>query len=137
MRLCRIWIAAATVTILASPAAAEEGMTVAELLRRLDDGHIRMAALVSPRTRPALMELKRSGDALKAAEASRRSTGRGPSFCPPKNGSMGLPQLVAAFRALPADEQQQPVRTALPAVMRARFPCAGAVRPPLVGAPPP
>jgi hypothetical protein len=98
-------------------------MTVADFLARVGDGKIGPAALVDPRKRPALNELKAAGEAMKALEARSLAEGRGPVFCAPKNSSMGLPQLVAAFRALPASQQQQPVRTALPTVMRARYPC--------------
>ncbi len=104
-------------------AVAQADMTVAELLARVGDGKIGPAALINPRTRPALNALKSAGDAMKAAEARDKAAGRGPSFCPPKGASMGLPQLVADLRALPPAAQKQPVRTALPAVMRARFPC--------------
>jgi hypothetical protein len=117
--------AAAGAAILLTTAAgahAAEGMTVAEMLQRLGDGKVGPSAMVNPRTRPAIDELKRAGNAFKAAEQRRKAAGR-PSVCPPAGGRMNLTELLAWFRALPPEQQKQPVSTALPQVMRSRFPC--------------
>lgn len=120
----QVTVAAGALAFLVAPCAARaDGMTVTELLSRAGDGNLGATAFVNPRTRPVLNELMSAGKALKAAEERRKAEGKGPSFCPQKGSSMGLPQLITALRALPPAEQGQPVRTALPAVMRARYPC--------------
>lgn len=120
--LARSVAAAASLAFLTAATAAD-AMTVAEFLRRAGDGEIGPADLLNPRKLPVINELKTAGKALKAADARSKVEGRGPLFCPPRTGSMRLPELIAAFRALPPADQQQQVSAALPAVMRARYPC--------------
>lgn len=102
---------------------AAEGMTVTEFLRRIGDGRVGPAALINPRTRPAVLEIIGAVKALKRTEERAKAEGRPSSFCPPPDGSMAMPQLVALLRALPPAQQQQQVRDAIPTVLQGRFPC--------------
>jgi hypothetical protein len=120
--MTRFLLAAGTVALLASPAAAD--MTVRTFVTKAAPLRANpLAALTSPDFALLRTEAQAAAAALKRDRDARRAAGRPPIACPPAGQSIGITDMLDGLAALPAADQRLPLKDGYAKVFARRFPC--------------
>ena len=122
----------------ASPAAAQEAMTVAQFLARAAPLEKMGVAglLLSGHTRKLRNEIGAAAEAVRAEDAAARRGGRMPSTCLPPKGKAQVrsDELLAYLRAIPAERRNVAFRPPSPASPHGNIPAPRASPAPPVSA---
>lgn len=116
----------ALVVVTLSPTAAwSQSMPVSEFLARAEALEKKgMLALLSSDMKLLKEQIVKSGAALRAEEAAARKTGRSIDTCMPKKAAVTSDELMAHFKAIPADQRGMPVQQAFATLIQRKYPCA-------------
>jgi len=116
------------VVLVTLPLGALQAMNVAVFMQKADALEKKgMGALFTGDYRLLKREVEGSTRALRTERLAAVQAGRRPAYCPPPRSGIKSDEILASFRAIPADQRPRTeVVDALRTLLTRKYPCRGA-----------
>jgi hypothetical protein len=107
------------------PLSSASAMDVATFLAKADALQKKgMMALMSSDYKLLKNEIIAHSQTLRNERLAAQRSGRRPAYCPPAKQGLGSPEILAAFRSIPAAQRPRTdVKDALRALLARKYPC--------------